>query len=209
MRIFAIICIFCISTMSLSAWTGLIASPWDVLDSAKWNEMVAVLENKTQIDDANSSASDTWSSQKISQVMGVNASRIELAAQNTLNSSTNYTSINLASASIDDIGISMSGNTITLPAWTYQFTLDMGFTTNAQRTNIGFWAYVNGSLYSESFGSNYIRVQNGHNEASSVFTDIFETPTPGTLSFSGKRLANAGTVTTNLGASRILIQKLK
>ena len=96
-----------------------------------------------------------WASTPAVQIM-----RMNLTNQANLNANTTGTLVELGGLTLNTIsGASLSGDTVVLPAGTYEFSLITSVSSTAQRPNLGWRSMINEVMYSRSnTEGNYIRI---------------------------------------------------
>ena len=139
---------------------------------------------------------------------------VGLAGQNNANSSLTGVPIRLGTvqgsitAQIAGSAVNTADNTLTLPKGSYVVFLDLSFSSNRQRTNMGVRHLINGVPFAiKSLGS-YIRASSGHNESGGSLIDAFSLSETSQISFEIFRLASSGTVNLIGNQSRLVILKV-
>lgn len=136
--------------------------------------------------------------------------QIDLAGQNNVNANTTGTPLQLGSTTIAQIaGASVAGNQVTLPIGLYEIELQFSLVATGARQNLAIRINKDGTLYKEKWGSNYVRVASGHNEAGDSFTVGIDVTTTSTIDFELFRQAGAGTTTIDGTRSWLIITKIK
>lgn len=121
-----------------------------------------------------------------------------LTDNNDVNDNTTYTqrSVFNTSPSINESGFSVSTSAITVPeAGVYMCYGNFYFTTGVSRSNVGVSFGINGTKQDEESGSDYIRGDQGHEEASTALFTTYDLSANDTINLFFARLANSGTVT--------------
>lgn len=115
------------------------------------------------------------------------------------------TDIQLGTATLDTIGVTINGNEVTLPAGTYETKLILNTSSTVQRPNQSVSLFVNGVLESLENGEGYIRSTGDHNEAKVSHTDIISISGT-TINYVTDPIATTGVVALNSG--KLLIHKI-
>ena len=110
---------------------------------------------------------------------------------------------------INNTGYTVTSSAITIPeSGVYLCTFSCYFTSTVERANIGVGFGINGIRENEISGSNYIRALDGHNEATTSLTTIFELSIGDEINLFFIGLALTGTVNLIGSASYITINKI-
>jgi hypothetical protein len=139
---------------------------------------------------------------------------IILAGQTNANGSLAGNTIQLGginstiSASIPGISLDTTNDTVSLPDGSYIAFLEMSFTSNAQRPNMGVRHLVNSIAFAVKSLGAYIRAASGHNESGGTFIDGFSISSTSDIGFEIFRLSNSGTVNIIGSQSRLIILRV-
>ena len=106
-------------------------------------------------------------------------------------------------------GATIAGNLINLPTGMFDITFVANSGSTNQRLAHAVDLYVDGAFYSRTEPSDYKRVQESHNEASTTFIDLVRLNTAGNINFQMVQTGGGDGGTNNLlTTSRVLIKKL-